>query len=48
MDSQSYTKVKNAIQQLFDSTTKSQQQEIDAGSITGLKARVEFISFPHE
>lgn len=44
MDSQSYTKVKNAIQQLFDSTTKSQQQEIDAGSITGLKARVEFIS----
>lgn len=44
MDSQSYTKVKNAIQQLFDSTTKSQQQQTDAGTKADLEARVIFIS----
>lgn len=44
MDSQSYTKVKDAIQQLFDSTTKSQQQEKDADGIQDLEERVKFVS----
>ena len=44
MDSQSYTKVKDAIQQLFDSTTKSQQQEKDAAGIQDLEERVKFVS----
>jgi len=44
MDSQNYTQVKNAIEELYLLTEKSQQQERDADRIQDLEERVKFVS----
>lgn len=44
MDSQNYTQVKNAIEELYLLTEKSQQQEMDADRIQELEERVKFVS----